>query len=222
MIRSLRFQLILALIAFNSCLTNDIRISTASTNANSPSIREGDSYSYSRSVEPHRFDFVCILGEVPGLEGKFPQVYRLCGMRGDIVQIKAGDLYVNDILADNQLKLSHNYLIPKVEFEKIRKHVPADYSVSFDHDMDTLLYSIPDELIRKNKINASRQIFASDYIDTGIMKKFSSRWNQDYFGPVKVPQGSYFVLGDNRHNAFDSRYRGFIESKDLLGKVTNK
>jgi signal peptidase I len=218
----LLFHLISTLVVLNSCLTNAIRSSTAPTNANSPSIREGDTYYYSSTVEPHRFDFVCILGEVPGMQGKFPQVYRLCGMPGDAIQIKGGYLYVDDISVDSRLKLSHDYLIPKAEFEKIRDQVPVDHSFSADLDLDTLLYPIPDELIRSNKINAKRQILTSDYIDTAILNKFSSPWNKDNFGPVKVPQGMYFVLGDNRHNAWDSRYRGFIQSKDLLGKVINK
>ncbi|MGQ7857321.1 signal peptidase I [Pedobacter sp. WC2501] len=34
-----------------------------------------------------------------------------------------------------------------------------------------------------------------------------------------VPKDSFFVLGDNRNNARDSRYIGFIKKSDLLGVV---
>ena len=46
-----------------------------------------------------------------------------------------------------------------------------------------------------------------------------------YFGPVTVPEGNYFMMGDNRTNSLDSRahmgdqYQGTIPEDNIRGKV---
>ena len=58
------------------------------------------------------------------------------------------------------------------------------------------------------------------YINGEVVEEnFNHKDTDDYILDKEIPEGYYFVVGDNRPDSLDSRYIGLINKKDILGKT---
>lgn len=105
--------------------------------------------------------------------------------------------HTNDIIV---FKFPKN---PKLDYIKRVIGVPGDTIES----KDKILYINGERFEDKYGVHMSNSV-----IDPNVSIR-------DTFGPITVPEGKVFVMGDNRDNSYDSRFWGFVDYHAILGKA---
>ena len=139
-----------------------------------------------------------------------------------IPTLKIGDhILVNKFIYGTKLPFSDSIIIP------LRRPNRGDiivFKFPDDEKKDFIkrVIGLPGDLVeikgKKVYINGS-PIDDSYAVHSDPMLYPSGIQPRDNFGPLTVPQDSYFVMGDNRDFSLDSRYWGFVKLNKIKGKA---
>lgn len=201
-------------------LTNALQYYTTPTLSNEPTLKYGERFFASKLITPKRGDFIAYYPEVPGSEHTV-FVHRLCGLPGDTVEVRRGELYVNGRDADAGRTLAHHYALPTAAYWALPAAARRDTAVvAFVGDRAYRVALTPAEAQRAGR--ARRLLLPPGEPDPYVSQHYPYPWNRDNFGPFVVPQARYFVLGDNRENALDSRYSKCPGTSRYVGTVLGR
>jgi signal peptidase I len=122
-------------------------------------------------------------------------IKRIVGMPGDQLAFENGSLMINNEFVERKVPIGNlefsNLKDSDLQFDGNSSDVKSNY-VHFVESLGEFEHSI---LIRRGDV-------------------------YDSFGPVTIPRGQYFVVGDNRNNSSDSRVWGFLPAEYIVGKAS--
>jgi signal peptidase I len=136
---------------------------------------------------------------------KFPKdptqnyIKRIVGLPGDTISYKNKKLSVNGVV--NQYETQPDFL---------HEGAQLSYSKQFNEKSGSVVHKILNDDDRPAGIAMFGE---ADF-------SFADRCIYDVEGVTcTVPQGHYFMMGDNRDNSQDSRYWGFVPDQNVVGKA---
>jgi len=200
-------------------LTGAIGFFNVASGAMEPQLKAGSHFLASNLRKPGRGDAV-LFRQFDSLQGtEAVWVHRLYGLPGDTIRFKDGRLLVNGRQAAPDKHFNRPYLLPVSQLPDAQARFELDpTSTPLVNDSEATIHLTPQQAAALNAARRPLVLRASDS-DVYIASRWSHAWNADWFGPVVVPPDHWFVVGDNRRNALDSRYIGFVPQSSFVGTV---
>ncbi|APY09124.1 signal peptidase I [Winogradskyella sp. J14-2] len=187
--------------------------------SNEPNLKLNSKIIGSNLIKPRPMDFAYFKFS-DSLDG-WTLIKRLVAVPGDKLECKRGVIYVNDKNIDTLLNLRHSYIVANNDARKIIEKFKNDESFQmYQKGADSIVVFLDSDYVANNQLNLKRYIHNNEF--SLLSKDIASKrdnWSITDFGPIVLPPKKYFLLGDNRDNSLDSRYRGFVDEENIMGTL---
>ena len=154
--------------------------------------------------EPERGDIVVF--KYP-IDQRIDYIKRVIGVPGDTVVYQNKSVYIKPKCQDSDTQCP--------DFEKVLTEWQGEFvdgPAKVAHYKSSMLGREHDILIDHAK---SDNVQAFCYLaDSNLCYQSGTQRNE-----FVVPEGQYFVMGDNRDNSTDSRFWGFVKEENLVGEA---
>ena len=118
--------------------------------------------------------------------------------------------YDNDILILNKLKY---------RFSDIERGDVVALRFEDTNYLIKRVIGLPGEVVefKDNQLYVNGEVVEEDYLEDDVI---TEDFQLSQIGYEKIPEGMYFVLGDNREHSSDSRELGLVTERDILGETS--
>lgn len=145
-----------------------------------------------------------------------PGLLRISGLPGDTIEIHDGYLLRNSFFADHPEKLMFRFdmrrdLLTDTFFFKYLRILPETEKDQIHFYVSQKEYKY---ISHRYLLQKFQNLHNTHTLNSKITKSGLSN-----FGPMVIPEGYCFVLGDNRDMACDSRLSGLVSCKNIIATV---